>query len=339
MPLNKESLLRYKIINRMLLNKRRPYPSMEDIQEEMKKRLGKSFAVSTIQKDIKAMKEDEQLGFFAPIGFSRKHNGYYYKDPKYSIDALPIDDDELEALNTALSFMRSIGETSLGKNYIKALEKIYKYVAFNKQIGPYAQPFIIPETNAKPENIVIFDRIIKAIKKKHPVSLLHFSYQHKASREHIVHPYLLKEYKGIWYLIGYSEKHREVRTFGLDRILRLRILSQRFFHQSKKFDPNEYFRHCVGITRNNNNQREKIHLRFQDDLEPYILSRPIHSSQQVVSHTHPLEIMLDVYVTVELESLLMSYGDQVSILSPGWLADRIRQKHLLAAQNMMIEDF
>ncbi len=338
MPLNKEALLRYKIINRLLLNKRKPYPTMQDIQKEMEKRLGKPFAVSTVQKDIKAMKEDEQLGFFAPISFSRKHQGYYYKDPEYSIDDLPIKDEELEALNTALSFMRSIGETSLGKNYIKALEKIYKYVTFNKKLGPYAQSFIIPETNAKPDNIEIFDRIIKAIQKKYPVALLHFSYQHKASSEHIVHPYLLKEYKGIWYLIGYSEKHREVRTFGLDRILRLKTLSQRYFHQSKKFDPGEYFRHCVGITRNKNNQREKIHLRFQAELEPYILSKPIHPSQQVVPNTHPLEIMLDVYITLELESLLMSFGDQVSILSPEWLADRIRQKHLLAAQNMMIEN-
>jgi predicted DNA-binding transcriptional regulator YafY len=331
MPLNKEALLRYKIINRMLLNKRRPYPTMEDIQEEMEKRLGKPFAVSTIQKDIKAMKEDEQLGFFAPIGFSRSHQGYYYKDPEYSIDDLQIDDEELDALNAALSFMRSVGETALGKNYVKALEKIYKYIAIDKQAGPYAQAFILPETNAKPGNLHVFDKLVQAVEKKHPVEIIHFSYQRKTSSELVVHPYVLKEYKGSWYLVGYSEKHREIRTFGLDRILRLKALARHPFHTSGPFDPQEYFRHSIGITRSNQSKKERIHLRFRPDVEPYILSKPLHSSQQIISKRGPLEITLEVYVTVELESLLMSYGNQVTIVSPDWLAETIRQKHREAA--------
>jgi predicted DNA-binding transcriptional regulator YafY len=331
MPLNKEALLRYKIINRMLLNKRRPYPTMEDIRQEMEERLGHPFAISTIQKDIKAMKEDEELGFFAPIAFSRSYNGYYYKDPEYSIDHLLIADEELEALDAALTFMRSVRDTSLGKNYVKALEKIYKHLAIDKQAGPYAHSFIIPETNAPTNHLPIFDKLVQAIEKSHPVQILHFSYQRKTSSELIVHPYILKEYRGFWYLVGYSEKHREIRTFGLDRILRIKQLPRHPFHASVRFDPQEYFKHCIGITRSNQGKKERIHLRFAPDIEPYILSKALHHSQQVVSKRGPLEITLDVYVTVELESLLLSYGHLVTILSPEWLAESIRKKHQLAS--------
>ncbi|MCX7743023.1 MAG: WYL domain-containing protein [Flavobacteriales bacterium] len=331
MPLNKDALLRYKIINRMLLNKRRPYPTMEDIRRTMEERIGKPFAISTIQKDIKAMKEDEELGFFAPIAFSRRYNGYYYKNPQYSIDHLLIDDEELEALDAALTFMRSLRSTTIGKNYVKALEKIYKYLAIDKQAGPYAHTFIMPETNENGNHLPVFDKLVKAIEKKHPVQILHFSYQRKTSSELIVHPYILKEYRGAWYLVGFSEKHHEIRTFGLDRILRLKQLARHPFHISGKFDPQEYFKHCIGITRSTQGKKERIHLRFTSDLEPYIVSKPLHPSQQVVSKRGPLEITLDVYVTVELESLLLSYGHQVTILSPNWLAESVRKKHLLAS--------
>ena len=61
MPVNKEAFLRYRILDRMLKNKAKPYPSMDDLIDELEEKLGKSFSVSTIQKDIKSMKEDELL--------------------------------------------------------------------------------------------------------------------------------------------------------------------------------------------------------------------------------------------------------------------------------------
>ena len=51
---------------------------MEDFICEMEIKLGKEFSESTIQKDIKAMKQDELLGFLAPIKWSKREGGYYY---------------------------------------------------------------------------------------------------------------------------------------------------------------------------------------------------------------------------------------------------------------------
>jgi len=44
----------------MLVFKHR-YPSMDDLIDTCERKLGKPFSVSTIQKDIKAMKEDEDF--------------------------------------------------------------------------------------------------------------------------------------------------------------------------------------------------------------------------------------------------------------------------------------
>jgi len=58
-----------------------------------KKHIGKR----TIAEDIRAMRNDEYLGYFAPIKYDRYKNGYYYEYPDYSIDNIPINNEELQA--------------------------------------------------------------------------------------------------------------------------------------------------------------------------------------------------------------------------------------------------
>ena len=63
MPINKEAYLRYRIIDRRLRKRGAPYPDMDDLLEACEQELGTTFAVSTIQKDIKAMKNGDELHF------------------------------------------------------------------------------------------------------------------------------------------------------------------------------------------------------------------------------------------------------------------------------------
>ena len=46
----------------------------------------------------------------------------------------------------------------------------------------------------------------------------------------IVHPIRLKEFDNKWYLIGYSERHEALRTFGLDRIYEPSLLKRKYIN-------------------------------------------------------------------------------------------------------------
>ncbi len=98
MGFSKEAYIRYNIIDSSITNKYLPYPSMSELIDKCENILGKTFSKSTIQKDIKAMKEDEALGFFAPIKYSKESNGYYYTDSKYTIKAIQLNTEELTAI-------------------------------------------------------------------------------------------------------------------------------------------------------------------------------------------------------------------------------------------------
>ncbi len=99
MPANKYALLRYRIIDRCLKNTGKPYPSREDLRSTCEEALygsgGDAISLSTIDKDIWAMKNEGELGYYAPISFSRTHGGYFYEDPEYSISELSLGDDDL----------------------------------------------------------------------------------------------------------------------------------------------------------------------------------------------------------------------------------------------------
>ncbi|MBK9525232.1 MAG: hypothetical protein IPO39_10870 [Bacteroidetes bacterium] len=65
MPSNKSALLRYKIIDRRIRNKYQSFPSIEDLrqacEDELFNSTGERVSRSTIEKDIRAMREDEVL--------------------------------------------------------------------------------------------------------------------------------------------------------------------------------------------------------------------------------------------------------------------------------------
>ena len=105
MPANKYALLRYRIIDRCLTNRMRPYPTKEDLRQACEEGLygseGEHISISTIDKDLWAMRNENELGYHAPIVYNAEHRGYEYEDPDYSISGLNLQEQDLQALRFA----------------------------------------------------------------------------------------------------------------------------------------------------------------------------------------------------------------------------------------------
>lgn len=70
---------------------------------------------------------------------------------------------------------------------------------------------------------------------------------------------------------------------------------------------------------------EKVVLKFDPARFPYIVSKPIHSTQEVINEEeHTLQIT--VRPNKELEAQIFSYGPQVEVLEPLWLRQQIEEK-------------
>ena len=92
------------------------------------------------------------------------------------------------------------------------------------------------------------------------------------------------------------------------------ISKEKFIHNTQ-YDFDEYFRDIIGVTREEERKVEEIHLRFTPSRFPYVVSKPLHPSQQTVSEAD-CEIVISVRPNKELQQKLFSFGPDVEILSP-----------------------
>jgi hypothetical protein len=113
MPANKNALIRYKTIDRCLRNRFKRW-TIDDLVDACSDALYdmegimKGVSVRTVQGDIQMMRSDK-LGFNAPIEvYDNKF--YRYADRDYSINDNPLNADDYELVEKAVTLINEIPE-------------------------------------------------------------------------------------------------------------------------------------------------------------------------------------------------------------------------------------
>ena len=108
MPANKNALIRYKTIDRCLRNRYRRW-TIDDLTDACSEALyemegiTKGVSLRTVQGDLQIMRSDK-LGYNAPIEVYDKIY-YRYADPDYSINEMPLTDDDCNLLQQAIELL------------------------------------------------------------------------------------------------------------------------------------------------------------------------------------------------------------------------------------------
>jgi len=323
MPLNKEALIRYRVINRCLVDSK--YVSKAKLIRACEEALDIApIGERTIDQDIHDMREDTRLGFHAPIRHSREKNGYYYDDPDYSIDNIPLNEEELEALSFASTMLEQYKHIDLFTTFTGAVQKIVDAVNIRRMLKTEpSSPFIQFESVPEMKGSEYLMEIIEAIRDKKVIEIKHKRFDSDKAYLHLVHPYLLKEYRNRWYLIGLNDDIEQIRTYGLDRIQEISVNREIEFFDAG-FDPAEYFKSAIGIIAPETKPQEVL-LKFAKDQGQYVITQPIHESQEIVEETDThVIISLHIIPTFELVSLILGWGAEVEVIKPGSLRKRVK---------------
>lgn len=278
----------------------------------------------TIDQDIHDMREDTRLGFHAPIKHSREKNGYYYEDPDYSIDKIPLNEEELEALSFASTMLEQYKHIDVFTTFTGAVQKIVDAVNIHRILKTEpSSPFIQFESVPEMKGSEFLMEIIEAIRDKKVLDIRHKRFDSEKAYLHVVHPYLLKEYRNRWYLIGLNEDLDQIRTYGLDRIQEITVNQEIEFFDSG-FDPAEYFKSAIGIIAPET-KPQGVLLKFAKNQGQYVITQPIHESQEIVqeTETHVL-VSLFVSPTYELISRILGWGAEVEVVEPEALRERVK---------------
>jgi predicted DNA-binding transcriptional regulator YafY len=327
MPHIKNALIRYRIIDRCIRNKYKSYPSKQELREACEENLfgtnyGEHICDSTIEKDLFNMRMDHD----APIKYSKKHNGYYYEDPSYSINDIPLTEDDLESIQFAVNTLQQFREVDMFKQFGQAIDKIVDRVAIeSKQSLNSENPIVQFETAYSSGGNEFLPPLYEAIISKNKVIFNYKSFKSTDFKERIVSPLLLKEYRNRWYLISFDESKNDIITFALERMLNLESIKENSIIPSS-FNPKEYFEYSTGITAYKG-EPELIEIKADSISAKYILSQPFHHSQKLINEYNEYSIFqLKVFISEELIRSFLSFGGEIEVLSPANLRSLIKQR-------------
>ncbi|MGC9331282.1 MAG: helix-turn-helix transcriptional regulator [Bacteroidales bacterium] len=158
--------------------------------------------------------------------------------------------------------------------------------------------------------------LLHAIRNRHKVRFAYKKYWDENTQLREIEPYLLKEFRQRWYVVGLCDKHGKIRIFGLDRMGMLDIRMEKFTYP-KDFKAEAYFRDCFGIIGPNDQPAEDIILSFKPHQGKYIKSLPLHESQEILKdNDNELRIKLHLRPTYDFRMEILSYGESVKVIQP-----------------------
>lgn len=322
MPHIKNALIRYRIIDRMLRNKYKPYPSKQNLREACEEELfgsqGSNICDSTIEKDMFAMKMEHD----APIKFSKKHGGYYYEDPNFSINDIPLSEDELSSIRFAVNTLQQFREVPFFQQFGNAIDKIVDRVAVGDNQNSEINQFIEFESAISVGGNEFLPLFLEAIRIKKKVFFTYASFIKGVEKPRKVSPLFLKEYRNRWYLISFDTMKNDIITYALDRV-QDPLITEDEATFPEDFSPILYFQDTVGITAYKG-KTEKIIIRANKIAAKYIASQPFHASQKIISEgTEESVFELNILISEEFIRIILGYGGEIEVLEPANLRETL----------------
>lgn len=328
MSTNKLALIRYKTIDNCLRQKHRKWTLdelIEKVSEQLYELEGIHNGVSkrTVQADIQLMRSNK-LGYNAPIIVTdRKY--YSYEDPNYSISNSPISATDMEKMKEVVEVLKHLNGFAYFDEMSDMIARLEDKMLVNS--GEHKQA-IQMESNTLLKGLNWINTLHKAIREEIPLLITYKSFKTDTPSDMVYFPYLLKEYRNRWFLICRQKKNNGLQTLALDRIHEIAEMAKSQFVPYDGVDFERYFSDTIGVTKSIKDRGNKVILHVESKNAPYVETKPLHNSQQVLNRCDDgsIIIRIDVVLNFELEREILGFGECMKVLAPRYLVNRIKRR-------------
>lgn len=332
MPLNKNALIRYIALDKCFRDQKKSY-TIESLLEQCNGAIkefdskAKSIKKRQLYDDISSMKSKP---FSAPIKTYYPEEGrmanYSYEDFNFSIfNSTSLKEKEVTDIKAAILVLRSFKGLPQLDSFEKLLPKLNQSFALDPNIENIA--VVAFDKNPFLKGMEHFPNLFQYIKRKLVLKILYHPFSGQQI-EYIIHPYFLKEYNNRWFLLGKNPEYDSLTNLPLDRIVSITALDDEDYEDTI-IDFQEYFEDVIGVTIPENSEVEKIEIYADESIKGYISTKPLHESQTPLRKFEKgYKFSIKVIPNPELESVILSFGEKIKILSPESLKDRLKMRLL-----------
>jgi proteasome accessory factor B len=145
-----------------------------------------------------------------------------------------------------------------------------------------------------------------------------------------VEPYALVLYQNGLYVVGRDVMKDAMRTFAVERMRRVRVLTNAPFKRRSDVDVSKMFEGAFGL--HNGGEQQHVVVEFTAEVARYIEPREWHATQRMTRlEDGGLRVEFDVTNLTEVEPWVLRWGPNARVREPESLARRVRETHLAAA--------
>lgn len=274
------------------------------------------------------MMRSEKLGYNVPIvDYDNK-----YDNENYGITDTPLSEQDLRTMSEAVEVLRQFKGFSYFSDMSDIVNRLEDHVTSAKA---KTIPVIDFEKNENLQGLNHLDTIYHSIVDKQALRMTYQSFKAREAATFVFYPYLLKEYKNRWFVFGLQQGQPMLKNLALDRIQMLDIAKAEAFRENKLFDPLTFFDDVLGVTKSINQEAESVTFLVTRERAPYIRTKPIHKSQQIIETKEDGAMIFEINVIInqELQREFLGFADGIQILSPNSLV-RFMKKKFKKAQEL-----
>ena len=311
---NKKRLMLMKEVLEKYSDEDHPITTVQ-IMEILEKEYGMKVHRTTVARDVADLAD---MG--VDVQSQRSTQNRYFVGSRYFELA------ELKLLIDAVASSKFISEN---KSY-NLLSKLSSFASVYQQES--VKRNIRIESRIKPDNersLYIVDSINEAINKGKKIKFRYYDYdisKHKQLRND-GKPYVLSPYTLVWngdyyYVVGYSDKHKSIGNFRVDRIESTpEILFDMAVPMPADFNISEYIR---TVFRMYDACHETVQLKCTADMMKVIIDRFDDDVQTKVVDENHFIATVEVALSPNFYGWLFGFGDKIRLIGPDYVVEEYR---------------
>ena len=313
-----------------LLATRRHY-SRAEIMERLEKAFNIRLSRRTFYNYIKILRENG-----APLEFRTEKTAfetttYYFYDEKFNLQNTSINQYDILKIKSALTILQQLAHLPQMQDLEEIMLKMEQQLTDSNAAD---MPILFFEHRPSSTGFRWLRVLYHHIQAQEALKLQYQPFP-QDEKDHtrwldtgfeiIFHPYFLKGSKNLWYVFGYNQTKKCIENYALDRIQSVEKATNIFFKPNNSFNSATYFNNIVGVTRFNDQTLDTFLIRVNGIIAPYWHNRPLHQSQECVEQTPQYSVFsFQLFWNYEWQSLILSYGAHVEVLSPEWFRGEVK---------------
>lgn len=327
MSTNKHAIIRYQTLDTCFRNTGKRY-YIEDLLEACNNSLfefdpnSEGIKKRQLYDDIRFMESSQ--GFSVPLNKIKdgRRAYYQYEDPSFSINNQPLNSTEAEQLKSAMLVLgrfKGLPQFEWVNELLPKLDQTFKLSNHHHEIISFdTNMYLVGSEHITP--------LFNAIQNQQTLQVTYKSFRYEQPKTFIWHPYHLKQYNNRWFVFGKQNDFNGLTNLALDRIQHIAHASATY-DTSEMVDFDDYFEDLIGVTKPSDAQVVKIELHAKPALAPYIKTKPFHGSQKKIKEDDTgYTFSIEVVPNYELEKLILSLGEDLRVMNPTFIKEKIKHR-------------